>query len=762
MPDSPTPTYGSTPPIPKERDETNNDCEDIVNVGGYGGQLDPTFDEDGKAIADFGSEGSTGHAVAIQSDGKIVMAGNTSCTGCLNDFALARYNVDGSLDNSFGTGGLVTTDHGPKFLELGYAVAVQPDDKIVVAGGTLSGLSGTELVLERYNVDGSLDNSFGTGGRAADNFAAGAVGNDVAIQTDGKIVVVGSSNSDFALARYNIDGNLDSSFGTGGMVTTDFASGSDSISSVTIQPDGKIVVAGYAQTGSNYDLALARYNTNGGLDNTFGTGGMVTTDLGNTDYERISDIVIQPDGKIVATGNIINFNPIDFTFVLTRYHADGSLDNSFGVGAIVITKLGWNHAWGTAVALQSDGRIVAVGNVQNVFPVDSDFALARFNPDGSMDSTFGRGGIFTIDFGGYDSASDLAIQSDGKIVVGGTATINSKPNFALARFVPPIPESEESDANKRILVVGASGGTFSFGPVRVFIPAGLLSEGSRLVIEELDASEEGNFQLGNRIFDIKIYGPDGKSITSFDPPLKVCIRPTKAELQAAGWNFANLQIFHRHDGGSWAFVAYTYEENGYLCADISQLSFFVIGVAEMPDTGFAPGLVTTLLKQPTEEMYFELALGLSAAKGGVSKPSGFTLEIPSLNLEMPIVGVPLSHRGWAVTWLDDEAGYLQGTAYPTWAGNTAITAHVWDRDNNPGPFVDLHTLQHGDQIIIHAWGLRHIYEVRDFMQTSPDTLKALPHSEYDMLTLITCKDYNATSGDYDWRIAVQAVLVRIE
>jgi len=129
---------------------------------------------------------------------------------------------------------------------------------------------------------------------------------------------------------------------------------------------------------------------------------------------------------------------------------------------------------------------------------------------------------------------------------------------------------------------------------------------------------------------------------------------------------------------------------------------------------------------------------------------------------MPIVGVPLTGEGWDVSWLGDSAGYLEGTAYPTWAGNTAITAHVWDRDNNPGPFMDLHTLQHGDEIIIHVWGMKHIYEVRQVMQVRPDTLKALPHSDYDMLTLITCKDYNAHSGEYDWRLAVQAILINIE
>jgi len=283
--------------------------------------------------------------------------------------------------------------------------------------------------------------------------------------------------------------------------------------------------------------------------------------------------------------------------------------------------------------------------------------------------------------------------------------------------------------------------------MRVIIPAGLLGDGSRLVIKELDAADGGNFQLGDRVFDINIYGPNGSSITNFALPLIVCIKPTNAELQAAAWNFENLTLFTQHAGSSWTMVFYTYENHGYLCAEISQLSYFAIGIAGMPNTGFAPGVLTAAPEQPAGEAYMGY--------------EGFWLEIPSLDVMMPIVGVPMTPRGWDVTWLGDQAGYLHGTAYPTWVGNTAITAHVWDRDNNPGPFVNLHTLQHGAQIIIHAWKLQHIYEVRDVMQVRPDTLQALPHSEYDMVTLITCKDYNESSGEYDWRLAVQAVLMNV-
>ena len=140
----------------------------------------------------------------------------------------------------------------------------------------------------------------------------------------------------------------------------------------------------------------------------------------------------------------------------------------------------------------------------------------------------------------------------------------------------------------------------------------------------------------------------------------------------------------------------------------------------------------------------------------------FTLEINVLDLESPIVGVPLTARGWDVSWLGDQAGYLYGTAFPTWAGNTTITAHVWDADNNPGPFVDLHTLQHGDLVEINAWGQIYTYEVREVMQVRPDDLRALPQDDFDVLTLITCQGFDESSGEYGWRLAVRAVLFEIE
>jgi len=340
-----------------------------------------------------------------------------------------------------------------------------------------------------------------------------------------------------------------------------------------------------------------------------------------------------------------------------------------------------------------------------------------------------------------------------------------RPVGAGAGAADGVADGDDADGDKKIFNIGAAGGIYRFGPVRVFISPGTVDVDCRLVIWE---TASGNFKLGNQVYDIKLIC-GGQSVTQLSKPIQVCVKPRDGVT-------AGKQLFHQPSGTN-QFGALPLSDGpaGYVCGDTSRLSLFALGKLQLPNTGFAPGVVTDLSvvgEQTAEKMYVCLGdshLASDALLGSASQDdchldsaNTFRLKIPILGLDLPIVGVPLTGRGWDVTWLDDQAGYLEGTAYPTWAGNTAITAHVWDRDNNPGPFVELHTLQHGDQIIIHAWKLRHVYEVRKVMQVKPDTLRALPHSDYDMLTLITCKDYNESNGEYDWRIAVQAVLITIE
>ncbi|WP_328874619.1 calcium-binding protein [Streptomyces sp. NBC_00287] len=320
------------------------------------GSIDTSFGNGGEVLTDFDGGEDYAHAVTLQSDGKIVVAGRSELPGEGWHFTVARYAADGSLDTGFGDGGRLRTEFGSA--SEAHAVAVQSDGRIVAAGE-----AGGRFALVRYLADGTPDPAFGDAGRVTTPFeAGGAYGYDLALQSDGRVVVAGSAGSggaDFALARYNTDGSLDGGFGNGGRVTTAFA-GEDLARGVQVQPDGRIVAAGR----SGFDIALARYNTDGSLDAGFGTGGRVTTDFGGT-LEAAHDLVLQPDGKIVTGG----VRSTDFTAV--RYRTDGTLDSGFGTGGRASADFTY-YDEAHAIALQPDGNLVTFGSSGD------DRALVRF------------------------------------------------------------------------------------------------------------------------------------------------------------------------------------------------------------------------------------------------------------------------------------------------------------------------------------------------------------------------------------------------
>jgi uncharacterized delta-60 repeat protein len=386
------------------------------------GDLDTTFDFDGKVTTDFGGPFDRGSGVAIQSDGRIVVAGVSGDDVSGNDFVLARYKRDGTLDADFDIDGKVTTDFGSRFEEAS-SVAIQPDGKIVAAGFSGDFLVG-DFALARYNRDGSLDTTFDADGKVTTDFGSFDQALGVAIQPDGRIVAAGFSGDfplvDFVLARYSRDGSLDTSFDADGKVTTDFGSSPELAASVAIHPGGRIVAAGF----SGDDFALARYKGDGSLDTSFDSDGKVTTDFGADD--RALGVAIQRDGRIVAAGFSGDFPLVDFA--LARYDRNGSLDTSFDADGKVTTDFG-SFDQALRVAIQPDGRIVAAGTSGDLSLLD--FALARYNRDGSLDTSFDADGTVTTDFGSFDQALGVAIQPDGRIVAAGF----SQPDFALARYL---------------------------------------------------------------------------------------------------------------------------------------------------------------------------------------------------------------------------------------------------------------------------------------------------------------------------------------
>jgi uncharacterized delta-60 repeat protein len=395
--------------------------------------LDSTFNTDGIVTTDICPQSDYIGGIAIQSDQKIVAAGNAN-----NQFTVARYMPDGSLDVSFGTGGFVITPLGA-FSSAG-PVVIQPDGKIVAGG--IGFVANADFAVVRYHSNGTLDSTF-----AGDGIAYVAIGSEhdfastMLLQPDGKIVlggrVVAGSLTHFALARLDSSGGPDLSFGTGGSLTTAFGTTASDIRSIALQTDGKIVATGYvASTGpSGNDFALARYEANGTLDASFGTGGKTITDISG-DGEISKKVLILADGRILVAGEV-DEDTLEENFALMRYTASGILDNTFDTDGVVTTDFYGDNDNPASMVMQPDGKIIIAGYVYHLTSLIN-FGLARYNPDGSLDNTFGTGGILWTYLGpGNHTITDVALQADGKIVAGGglnTGTPTSE--FALARYVP--------------------------------------------------------------------------------------------------------------------------------------------------------------------------------------------------------------------------------------------------------------------------------------------------------------------------------------
>ena len=403
------------------------------------GALDPTFDGDGILTTDIGGGNNFAQAVAVQSDGKIVAAGSSRDSVNSDEFAVARYNPDGTLDNTFDGDGIATVNIAATNSDAAFAVIIQPDGKIVLAGQTFNG-SLTKIAVVRLNANGSPDPNFDGDGIVVTSIGSGSESvRTVALQTDGKIVVAGQTfngaNNDIAVLRYNSDGSLDNTFdgvsGNGnGIVTTAVGTSTDTAYGVVVQTDGKIVVAGYYFNGANNDVAVLRYDTNGVLDTSFDGDGIVTAAAGTNTDEAFA-VALQTDGKIVIAGCTNNSTPNDF--LIMRFNTNGNFDSTFGTNGITITPIGNGAEIANSVAIQADGKIVAAGFSSN--GSNNDFAVIRQNTDGSLDRSFDGDGKLTTPIGiSVDTGNGTAIQADGKIVVVGRTVIGSFADFGVVRY----------------------------------------------------------------------------------------------------------------------------------------------------------------------------------------------------------------------------------------------------------------------------------------------------------------------------------------
>jgi uncharacterized delta-60 repeat protein len=395
------------------------------------GTLDGDFDSDGRVITDFYGFTDRGNDVAIQSDGKILVVGEIEDANSW-DFGVIRYWPDGSPDNSFSFNGNVSIDFDGS-TDKAHAVAIQSDGKIVVVGDAL--VQGDyDFGIVRLHADGSLDQSFDIDGKKTIHYggnAANSFAYDVKIDGNGRILIVGRTNYsvtgyDFEIMCLNPDGSVDNNFGTLGHTHIDLGGSDEYWNALELLSDGRIIAVGYSNSSGNFELAML--TSNGMLDNNFSGDGLVSTDFnGSSDFAM--DVVQQADSKILVGGYAFNQS---YDFAMSRYNLDGSLDNNLSFDGKLTSDLSGaeSNDQASCILLQPDNKIILGGFSSNAG--ESDFGLVRYNSDGSLDNTFGSfGKVLTHMNSNDDGISAIALQSDLRLVAAGYSFVN----FATARYL---------------------------------------------------------------------------------------------------------------------------------------------------------------------------------------------------------------------------------------------------------------------------------------------------------------------------------------
>jgi uncharacterized delta-60 repeat protein len=398
--------------------------------------FDSTFGTNGKVHTSFGNFSVYFSSITMQNDGKIYAAGAREGLG-VNGIFISKYNSDGSLDtsyNSLGINGVPSTkeiSYGSNY-QFCHTIVLQPDNKLIVAGS-----SNGDFALARLNQNGNYDTDFSNDGQVIFSFGAGNGSkiNKVLLQPDGKIIAVGQAyngvNFDFGIARFNTDGSLDTTFGTAGKILIPIGPANDFGQDAVLQPDGKIVITGYSNNSSGDSISIARLNSNGSLDNTFAANGKIYYNIPSKEYCVAEAIALQSDGKILVAGHA------NGDFALLRYNTNGILDNSFGNLGYTTTDFGNFQDKVYAISIRQDGRILLAGHsYEPSISTFLDFGIASYNSNGSLDNTFDSDGKMTISMGYSSGIRDMLFQPDGKLLFGGNSIENSSSNtrYSLLRL----------------------------------------------------------------------------------------------------------------------------------------------------------------------------------------------------------------------------------------------------------------------------------------------------------------------------------------
>jgi uncharacterized delta-60 repeat protein len=550
------------------------------------GSIDTSFGNNGTVMTDLykyynnNPRSGTVNVIKVQPDGKILIHGSAiSDTG--SDAIIMRYNSNGSIDTGFGTSGKVNCNSGP--VDGGNTMILQPDGKIAVLGIQWTqprpNVWNTQFVVERFNDNGSKDTAFGSDGRVVTIFGSGGydMPEAIALQPDGKIVAVGFSSNTFAVARYTANGVLDTTFDGDGKLTTSLGSGTNgSANFVTVRADGRILIAGYAgNTSSNVlSFAILQYNANGSLDTTFDGDGKATYPFDeNDDSFRINTILPQPDGKLLVT-TTGNYDSTHFT--VRRYNSNATPDTTFGTNGKVTTAIqqGYNQARG--LALQPNGTIVVTGYSHTLPSTRDDFTVTRYLSNGTLDATFGNGGMLTSSFDSTnDESTILLLQPDNKLIAIGTKRNRTPNNYSYK----DIALSRHNADGSLDTTFGTGGKVVSaFGDnINTVKNAVLLPDGKIMLMNSY--SDSGyHYELirytANGTLDAT-FGTDGKVVVDAESKQMFCLPDGKIILVSMGYDAENNGII----------MVRRYNNNGTL-----DTGFGTNGVSSTPGSLFSlPG-----------------------------------------------------------------------------------------------------------------------------------------------------------------------------
>ena len=407
-------------------------------ISAQSGTLDPSFNGTGLTLGNYTSGNNSADAMVIQPDGKIVVSGATGISSSINT-GVSRYNTDGTIDTTFGTNGKVSFSSGTGTKSYIYDMALQTDGKIVMAGYRWDGSQG-DFLMARVNANGTLDNTFGVNGVAVFDDANSEVAESFAINADGSFIVSGYVNDNYTLLKVKNNGTIDTAFGTNGWVTTPFKGLSASSKSTSINAAGRIIVGGMGVGSGQSEFVMAAYNPDGTLDNTFGQAGRINFHIGYDNDFGLKVLQLE-NGKIVFGGHsYVGSTPLRYELAVVRLNANGSFDNSFGENGIFKSRFFIDgRSYLSDMVVQADGKLLVTGpaNVNN----EENYGLLRITENGQLDTTFGvdRQVIQKID-NTYAISKNIALQTDGKIVVSGDATPfgGGKTQFFIARYINPV------------------------------------------------------------------------------------------------------------------------------------------------------------------------------------------------------------------------------------------------------------------------------------------------------------------------------------